>query len=66
MNTKTLGWLIMIVGIILFIVSLFDLKRTRFGYTSMSLEHGLIIAAIGYMVSRTDKKGSPRAPLPKK
>lgn len=47
---KYLGIVIMCVSIILFIGSLFSLKETQFGYTSMTFEHSMMMLLIGYMI----------------
>jgi len=56
MNHKTLGILIMIVSIFLFISSLFNLQATKFGFTSMTFEHSLILLCIGWLIIEIPQK----------
>ena len=49
-NNRLLGWLVVIVGIITFIMSLPTLQSTWLGFTSSSFEHSLIYIAIGYLI----------------
>jgi len=50
MTNKMLGIMIMSVSIILMIFSFFELRETKFGYTSISLDHSVIMLCIGYLI----------------
>ena len=53
MKSKTVGMFMMIVSIILFITNMFHLNETPLGYTSMTFEHSIITASIGYLIMVT-------------
>lgn len=49
-----LGWVIISIGVIFFITGLFDLRETRFGYTSNLLEQGMNFLILGYITLKVD------------
>lgn len=47
---KCFGKGVIIFGIIMFVIGIFNLYETNMGYTSMTLEHSMHIILLGYLI----------------